>query len=61
MSDETLLDAVDILSETMHEISSKAKRTKWELEIMGRIDRVLAILNEEAERRGLRQSERRRY
>lgn len=58
MSDEVLLEMIELLSETMEEIAARAKGTKSELEVMGRIDRVLATLNLEAEHRGLRQSER---
>lgn len=58
MSDEVLLEMIELLSEAMESMSDRSDYGVRDLEIVGRIDRVLAVLNQEAEHRGLRQSER---
>lgn len=56
MNDEFLLESIDLLSEAMRDIARTPRNTVREREILGRLDRVLAALTEEASKRGLRQS-----
>lgn len=58
MPDHELTEAIDLLSSVLEDISDKPRHTKREAENVWRVSLTLQILEREAERRGLRQSDR---